>query len=53
MCSRKYNIPLCLKYILEDVLLVNRAKTTAGPLSFAPLCSYDVHSEGGPGYGEE
>ena len=26
MCSRKYNIRLCLEYILEDVLLVNRAK---------------------------
>ncbi len=40
MCSRKYNIRLCLEYILEDVLLVNRAKTTAGPPSFAPLCCY-------------
>ena len=39
MCSRKYNIRLCLEYNLEDVLLVNRAKTTAGPPSFAPLCS--------------
>ena len=39
MCSRKYNIWLCLKYILGDVLLMNRAKTTAGPPSFAPLCS--------------
>ena len=39
MCSRKYNIRLCLEYILEDVLLMNRAKTTAGPPSFAPLCS--------------
>ena len=42
MCSRKYNIRLCLEYILEDVLLVNRAKTTAGPPSFAPLCSYPL-----------
>ena len=40
MCSRKYNIWLCLEYILEDVFLVNHAKTTAGPPSFAPLCSY-------------
>ena len=39
MCSRKYNIRLCLEYILEDVLLVNRAKTTADPPSFTPLCS--------------
>ena len=39
MCSRKYDIRLCLEYILEDVLLVNRAKITAGPPSFAPLCS--------------
>ena len=40
MCPCKYNIRLCLEYILEDVLLVNRAKTTAGPPSFAPLCSF-------------
>ena len=42
MCSRKYNIRLGLENILEDVLLVNRAKTTAGPPSFAPLCSLDL-----------
>ena len=39
MCSRKYDIRLCFEYILEDVLLVNRAKITAGPPGFAPLCS--------------
>ena len=55
MCSRKYDIRLCLEYILEDVLLVNRAKITAGPPSFAPLCSSKVlgrqvpKAEGDPG----
>ena len=48
MCSRKYNIMLCLEYILEDLLLMNRAKTTAGPPSFAPLCSSELN---GSGYG--